>query len=182
MNTGPFMVYNGQESGEEAFGETGYSGDDGRTSIFDYCRMPEHQKWMNGGLFDGGGFDDRQWKLLAYYRGLLHFKREHPAISEGKFYDLMWCNPWYMNFDPQFVYAFLRYSDSERMLIVINFNRSEARDVEVKIPHDALAMMGRTQANEFDMNDFANEVHAVHLEPSETKIIDLDSGETVFQN
>ena len=182
MNTGPFMVYNGQESGEEAFGETGYSGDDGRTSIFDYCRMPEHQKWMNGGLFDGGGFDDRQWKLLAYYRGLLHFKREHPAISEGKFYDLMWCNPWYMNFDPQFVYAFLRYSDSERMLIVINFHRSEARDVEVKIPHDALAMMGRTQANEFDMNDFANEVHAVHLEPSETKIIDLDSGETVFQN
>ena len=43
MNTGPFMVYNGQESGENALGEIGYSGDDGRTSIFDYCHMPEHQ-------------------------------------------------------------------------------------------------------------------------------------------
>ena len=180
MNTGPFMVYNGQESGEDAIGEMGYSGDDGRTSIFDYCHMPKHQKWMNDGKFDGGGFDETQKKLFEYYRKLLHFRQEHSAISEGKFYDLMWCNPWYMNFDPQFVYAFLRYSDSERLLIVVNFNRNEARDVEVKIPHDALALMGQSKANEFDMNDFASEVHPVHLEPSETKVFDLDSGEIVF--
>ena len=182
MNTGPFMVYNGQESGENAFGEVGYSGDDGRTSIFDYCHMPEHQKWMNGGKFDGGGFDDNQKLLFGYYRKLLHFRQEHLAISEGKFYDLMWCNPWYMNFDPQFVYAFLRYSGTERLLVVVNFHRSESRDIEVKIPHDALAMMGRSKANEFDMNDFASEIHSVHLEPSETKVIDLDRSEIVFQN
>jgi glycosidase len=174
MNTGPFMVYNGQESGEEALGEMGYSGDDGRTSIFDYCRMPKHQKWMNGDKFDGGQFDDAQKKLFGYYHKLLHFRSEHSAIKEGKFYDLMWCNPWYMNFDPQFVYAFLRYTETERLLVVINFNRNESRDVEVKIPHDALVLMGKSKANEFDMNDFTNEVHAVHLEPSETKIIDLD--------
>jgi glycosidase len=180
MNTGPFMIYNGQESGETASGAVGYSGDDGRTSIFDYCHMSEHQKWMNGGKFDGGGFDDAQKKLFDYYRNLLHFRQEHSAISEGKFYDLMWCNPWYMNFDPQFVYAFLRYSETERLLIVVNFNRNETRDVEVKIPHDALALMGRSKANEFDMNDFASEVHAVHLEPSETKVIDLDSGRAIF--
>ena len=176
MNTGPFMVYNGQESGENAIGEVGYSGDDGRTSIFDYCRMPEHQNWMNGGKFDGGGFDEAQKKLFGFYRNLLRFRQEHSAISGGKFYDLMWCNPWYANFDPQFVYAFLRYTEAEHLLVVVNFHRSESRNVEVKIPHDALALMGRTQANEFDMNDFSTEVHAVHLEPSETKIIDLDSG------
>ena len=180
MNTGPFMVYNGQESGEDAIGEMGYSGDDGRTSIFDYCHMPKHQKWMNDGKFDGEGFDETQKKLFEYYRKLLHFRQEHSAISEGKFYDLMWCNPWYMNFDPQFVYAFLRYSETEHLLIVVNFNRSESRDVEVKIPHDALALMGQSKANEFDMNDFASEVHPVHLEPSETKVVDLDSGEIVF--
>jgi len=180
MNIGPFMVYNGQESGENAIGEMGYSGDDGRTSIFDYCHMPKHQKWMNDGKFDGGGFDETQKKLFDYYHKLLHFRQEHSAISEGKFYDLMWCNPWYMNFDPQFVYAFLRYSETEHLLIVVNFNRSESRDVEVKIPHDALALMGQSKANEFDMNDFASEVHPVHLEPSETKVVDLDSGEVVF--
>ncbi len=180
MNTGPFMVYNGQESGEDAVGEVGYSGDDGRTSIFDYCHMPKHQNWMNGGKFDGGGFDEAQKRLFGYYRKLLHFRNEHSAIKEGKFYDLMWCNPWYMNFDPQFVYAFLRYSEMERLLIVVNFNRNESRDVEVKIPHDALALMGQSKANEFDMNDFASEVQPVHLEPSETKVVDLDSGEVVF--
>ena len=182
MNTGPFMVYNGQESGENALGEVGYSGDDGRTSIFDYCHMPQHQKWMNGGNFDGVGFDVAQKKLFGYYRSLLHFRLEHSAISGGKFYDLMWCNPWYMNFDPQYVYAFLRFSDTERLLLVVNFHRSEARDVEVKIPHDALALMGRSKANEFDMNDFASEMHVFHLEPSETKILDLDRNEIVFQN
>jgi len=86
-----------------------------------------------------------------------------------------------MNFDPQFVYAFLRYTDSERLLVVVNFNRNECRDVEVKIPHDALALMGRRKANEFDMNDFASEVIPVHLEASETKVVDLDSGEVVFE-
>ncbi len=180
MNTGPFMVYNGQESGEDALGEIGYSGDDGRTSIFDYCRMPEHQKWMNGGKFDGGLFDDRQKTLFDWYRCLLHFRQKHTAISEGEFYDLMWCNPWYANFDPQFVYAFLRYTDTEHLLIVVNFHRNERRDVEVKIPHDALALMGKSKANEFDMNDFANEVHEVHLEPSETKVFDLDSGRVLM--
>ena len=182
MNTGPFMVYNGQESGEDAVGKIGYSGDDGRTSIFDYGHMPQHQQWMNGGKFDGGQFDEPQQRLFGYYRNLLHFRTEHSAISEGKFYDLMWCNPWYTNFDPQFVYAFLRYSESERLLVVVNFHRTESRDVEVKIPHDALALMGKTKANEFDMNDFATEVHSLHLDPSETKAIDLDSGEIVFQN
>ena len=182
MNTGPFMIYNGQESGENALGEIGYSGDDGRTSIFDYCHMPEHQKWMNGGQFDGGQFDDNQRRLFDYYRNILHFRQEHSAISEGKFYDLMWCNPWYMNFDPQFVYAFLRYSETEHLLVVVNFHRSEARDMEVKIPHDALALMGRSKANEFDMNDFASEVVPVHLEPSEAKVIDLDSREIVLGN
>ena len=176
MNTGPFMVYNGQESGENAIGEVGYSGDDGRTSIFDYCPMPQHQKWMNGGRFDGGQFDEAQKKLFGCYRNLLHFRAEHTAISEGKFYDLMWCNPWYANFDPQFVYAFLRYSATERLLIVVNFHRSEAREVEVKLPHDALVLMGKTKANDVGMNDFASEIVPVRLSASETKAIDLDTG------
>jgi hypothetical protein len=113
---------------------------------------------------------------------LLHFRNEHSAIKEGKFYDLMWCNPWYMNFDPQFVYAFLRYSEAERLLVVVNFNRNEVRDVEVKIPHDALVLMGKRKANEFDMNDFASEMIPVHLAASETKVIDLDARKIVFEN
>ena len=37
MSRGPLMIYNGQEFGEKAEGASGFSGDDGRTSIFDYA-------------------------------------------------------------------------------------------------------------------------------------------------
>lgn len=168
MNTGPFLVYNGQENGEEADVASGYSGEDGRTSIFDYWNMPKHQRWMNGGRFDQGS------ELLDFYSGLLNFRLDHDAIGRGAFYDLMWCNPWYSNFDPQYVYAFLRYCESEHLLVVVNFHRSESRDVEVKIPHDALQLMGMSPTRSFDMDGFMHEVELVHLEPSEVKVVNLD--------
>ena len=147
MNRGPFMIYNGQESGEDAEGAVGFSGDDGRTSIFDYAVMPRHQKWMSDGKFDGGDFSDEQRKLYELYKKLLNFRLTNDAINKGAFYDLMWVNPWYSNFDPQYVYAFLRYHNEERLLVVVNFNLNESRYCEVKIPQDALEYM-RLQVNE----------------------------------
>lgn len=141
MNRGPFMIYNGQESGEDAEGVTGFSGDDGRTSIFDYAVMPLHQKWMSGGKFDGGDFNEKQKKLHDFYSKLLNFRLENKAINKGAFYDLMWVNPWYSHFDPQYVYAFLRYHDEDRLLVVINFNMNESRYCQVKISEDALDYM-----------------------------------------
>ena len=142
MNRGPFMVYNGQESGEDAEGAVGFSGDDGRTSIFDYAVMPRHQKWMAEGKFDGSDFTDEQRKLYDFYKKLLNFRLTSDAINKGAFYDLMWVNPWYSNFDPQYVYAFLRYYNQDRLLIVINFNQNESRYCEVKIAEDALEYIG----------------------------------------
>lgn len=141
MNRGPFMIYNGQESGEDAEGAVGFSGDDGRTSIFDYAVMPRHQKWMSNGKFDGSDFSDEQRRLYEFYSKLLNFRLTSSAINKGAFYDLMWVNPWYSNFDPQYVYAFLRYYDDERLLVVANFNMNESRRCEVKISEDALEYM-----------------------------------------
>ncbi len=142
MNRGPFMIYNGQESGEDAEGAVGFSGDDGRTSIFDYAVMPKHQKWMADGKFDGSGFSEEQRKLYDFYKKLLNFRLTSDAINKGAFYDLMWVNPWYSNFDPQYVYAFLRYYNNDRLLVVINFNQNESRYCEVKIAEDALEYIG----------------------------------------
>ena len=141
MNRGPFMIYNGQESGEDAEGAVGFSGDDGRTSIFDYAVMPRHQKWMAEGKFDGSDFSEEQRKLYDFYKKLLNFRLTSDAINKGAFYDLMWVNPWYSNFDPQYVYAFLRYYNQDRLLIVINFNQNESRYCEVKIAEDAVEYM-----------------------------------------
>lgn len=141
MNRGPFMIYNGQESGEDSDGAAGFSGDDGRTSIFDYTTMPKHQNWMAKGKFDGSEFNEEQKKLHDYYTKLLNFRLNSKAINKGAFYDLMWVNPWYSNFDPQYIYAFLRYHEEEKLLVVINFNQNESRYCEVKIADDALEYM-----------------------------------------
>jgi Glycosidases len=142
MNRGPFMIYNGQEYGEDAA-----DSDNGRTSIFDYCYM----KIKNLQVFD-------------FYKNLLNFRESHPAIHQGAFYDLMWANPWYNNFDPQYVYAFLRYYGNDKLLIVINFNLNESRNVTVTIPDDARKLVGG-----------CNEKYNVELKPGEFQVIDINS-------
>lgn len=189
MNRGPFMIYNGQESGEDAEGAVGFSGDDGRTSIFDYAVMPRHQKWMADGKFDGSEFTDEQRKLYDFYKKILNFRLTSDAINKGAFYDLMWVNPWYSNFDPQYVYAFLRYFNNDRLLVVINFNQNESRYCEVKIAEDALEYL-RLQpiANgqrpiatdvftgekiEYNLDEVSTRGIAMNLEPCGIKILKL---------
>ena len=187
MNRGPFMIYNGQESGEDAQGAPGFSGDDGRTSIFDYAVMPKHQNWMSGGKFDGSDFTDEQKRLFGFYKKLLNFRLNSDAINKGAFYDLMWVNPWYSNFDPQYVYAFLRYHDEDRLLVVINFNLDESRCCKVKISDDALEYMNLTangqmltaidvMTNEeiqYNINDVGTQGIEVNLKPADVKILKL---------
>ena len=188
MNRGPFMIYNGQESGEDAQGAPGFSGDDGRTSIFDYAIMPKHQNWMSNGKFDGNDFTDEQKRLFDFYSKLLNFRLNSDAINKGAFYDLMWVNPWYSNFDPQYVYAFLRYHDEERLLVVINFNLKENRCSKVKISDDALEYMRMKTDNimvmkavdvitgeeiQYNINDVGTQGIEVNLKPADVKILKL---------
>ena len=140
MNRGPFMIYNGQEYGEDAA-----DSDNGRTSIFDY----NYLKINNLHIFD-------------FYKTLLHFRESHPAILHGAFYDLMWANPWYNNFDPQYVYAFLRYQGDDKLLIVINLNLNEGRNVTVAIPEDARKLVGG-----------CGEKYDLVLKPGEVRIIEI---------
>lgn len=153
MNRGPFMIYNGQEYGEDADGVAGFSGDDGRTSIFDYVSM----KSMISG--------DTNSEVYEFYSKLLNFREKSMAIQKGDFYDLMWANPWYSNFDPQYLYAFLRYCDDEKLLIVINFNLDEVREATVTIPEDAIDLIGGCEKE-----------YQVELNPGEVKIVDLFDG------
>lgn len=147
MNRGPFMIYNGQEYGEDAA-----DSDNGRTSIFDYTYMPSMI------------YRDVPWRVFTFdfYKKLMHFRETHPAILQGAFYDLMWANPWYNNFDPQYVYAFLRYYGDDKLLIVININLNEARNVTVAIPEDARNLIGG-----------CNEKYDLVLNPCDIKIIEL---------
>jgi glycosidase len=147
LNTGPVMVYSGQEVGEPGNGAEGFGGDDGRTTIFDYWGVPEHQKWMNHGKFDGAQLSESQKNLREFYSKLLNAARENEALKNGKFWELMIANEHQPGFD-QRIYIFVRYTDKQRILVISNFNR-EARNMQIKLPADLLDQLHINGSKEF---------------------------------
>jgi len=140
IDRGPVMIYFGQEVGEPGSGSEGHSGDDGRTTIYDYWGVPEHQKWMSGGKFSGELLSPEQKQLRQTYADLLTLASRNPAINKGEYVDLTAFNQKAGNFD-QKVHAFLRYSGEERLLIVTTYN-TEDQIIKVQIPKDNIASMG----------------------------------------
>jgi glycosidase len=136
LYTGPVMIYNGQEVGEPAIGAQGFSGDDGRSTIFDYWAISQHQKWMNGGSFDGGQLNKEESSLQEFYRQLLNVSRSNDAIVKGNFYELLHENRLSKGFNGK-VYAYLRYTENSRVLILANFNR-ELSSLNVMLPQGIL--------------------------------------------
>jgi glycosidase len=147
LNAGPVMVYFGQEVGEPGSGTEGFGSDDGRTSIFDYWGVPEHQKWLNDDKMDGGKLSDSQKKLRAFYSKLLNLVRNNEALRIGGFWELMLANEHQQGFD-QHLYLFLRYTDKQRILVITNFNRDE-RKLQVKLPADLLEKLQLSGSKEF---------------------------------
>ncbi|TKB98279.1 alpha-amylase family glycosyl hydrolase [Pedobacter cryotolerans] len=136
LSSGPVMIYNGQEVGEPAQGAEGFGGDDSRSSIFDYWGLPKHQKWMNDGAFDGGKLTEEEKSLRQFYSKLLNLVNENEAIASGNFYELLQENQSSQGFNDK-VYAYLRYTENKRVLVLANFNRNEA-SLNVKFPKDVL--------------------------------------------
>lgn len=145
LGTGPTMIYFGQEVGEPGHGSEGFQGEDGRTTIFDYWGVPEHQKWMNHGQFDGGGLSEDQKELRKFYGELLRLSRYHEAFRTGKFMELPWRH--------EKVYAFLRFTETERVLVVVNFDVSETVKPGIQIPREAWKAMGLSPVGPYQMVD-----------------------------
>ncbi len=162
LNTGPVMIYAGQEVGEPADGSAGFSGNDGRTTIYDYFRIPEHQRWMNDGKFDGGQLSPAQQNLRRFYKKLLYLSLHNEAVGKGKFYDLMWANNNEDFFNRNKLYAFLRYTQDQRLLFVVNFDKDNDYRIRIKIPEHALGEMGLVKTAEFQFKElFWNEINLV---------------------
>jgi glycosidase len=147
LSTGPVMVYFGQEVGEPAAGAEGFSGDDGRSSIFDYWGVPEHQKWLNNGKFDGGQLSADQKKLRSFYSSLLNAVHNNEALRSGNFYELMVNNEHQPGFNNR-LYIFLRYTGKQRILVITNFNRTE-QTITVKLPDDLLQKLNLNGSKAF---------------------------------
>lgn len=145
ISTGPFMIYAGQELGEPAADAEGYSGHDGRTTIFDYWSIPTLRRWLNHGRCDGQLSDKEQW-LRSMYRRILTLCNTERAIREGKFFDLMYVNYENPRLNPHRHFAFLRADGDELLVITVNFSDEEA-NVEINIPAHAFDYLDLRRGN-----------------------------------
>ncbi len=130
LNTAPFMLYFGQETGVDAS-----EGHEGRTSIFNFAR-PESLQRLYSHVHGQASLTAEEAAVLASYRSALQLAAS-PCVSEGLTFDLCYCQPADDGFDPDRHFAFLRHTDSETMLFCCNFSDSEAR-LRIRIPEHAV--------------------------------------------
>ncbi|MDR2683714.1 MAG: alpha-amylase [Dysgonamonadaceae bacterium] len=141
MNVNPVMIYFGQELGEKGMDAEGFSGQDGRTTIFDYWSLESIRNWRNGGKYNTALLNPEQKKLHAFYTRLLTLCNEEKAISHGVFYDLMYANCDNPSFNPNRQYAYIRRSGDDFLLIAVNFDDHEVA-VAVNVPPHAWEYTG----------------------------------------
>jgi glycosidase len=134
ISRAPMMIYQGQELGEKAADAEGFSGLDGRTTIFDYWSIPTVNRWYNNGKCDGKLLTEEELKLRNLYKHILTMCNKEKAISDGEFFDLMYVN--YNNINPHRHYTYLRHFEDETLLIAVNFG-DEAADIDINIPAHA---------------------------------------------
>ena len=151
-DTSPFLLYFGQELGERGMESEGFSGIDGKTTIFDYWSLSSVRRFRNGGRYDGAKLSEKENSLLRFYRNLFQIRNTEEAFISGKFFDLMYVNPSSADFNAHSQYAFLRCSKDTLMLVVANFADKPA-NVRVLIPAHAfeyleLPTLPRTEAVE----------------------------------
>ena len=137
IGSSPTMVYFGQEVGE-AGKENGGFGTHSRTSIFDYVGVPNHQRWMNGGKFDGGQLSQSEKDLREFYKRLLHFTLKSDALM-GQFKEIQGVNRHETaNYDEK-IYSYVRWSASEKLIVVANFSKDHNYTFDLKVPADVVA-------------------------------------------
>jgi glycosidase len=125
MQQNPFMLYAGEEYGESGMDKEGFSGLDGRTTIFDYWSIDTlcRATWNT--------LNEDEKNLYELHQKVLRIANKEQSICNGAFFDLMYANN---HLDKQ--YVFIRRYEGEMLLIAVNF---DTRDVciGVNIPEHA---------------------------------------------
>jgi glycosidase len=125
LQQNPLMIYAGQEYGERGMDKEGFSGIDGRTTIFDYWSVDTLVRAAKRKLTKD------ETALKDIYNKVINIARSEKAVCEGTCFDLMYVNGQY-----QRQYAFLRKAGSEVLLVVVNFDDLPTT-MDVTIPDHA---------------------------------------------
>jgi glycosidase len=136
LSRSPTMIYFAQDVGEPGNGDAGF-GDPTRTTIFDYWGVPSHQRWMNGGKFDGGALGDDEKELRDFYERVLKFSATSPAM-QGKYAEIHTANRDANNDYDGRLFSFVRRQGEERLIVVTNFDSEKSYELFMKLPPDVV--------------------------------------------
>ena len=157
LNRAPFMLYYGEEMGERGMDAEGFSGADGRTTIFDWWSVASIRS-LRGMIADGSyravsesdvPVEDGQLEVFRRYSRALRFAAEDPAVRKGTVYDLCYCNFSSDGFDKNRHFAWLRDHEDETLLFVANFSSREAT-MELMIPEHAFEWLGMPMSDDLN--------------------------------
>lgn len=152
LNTAPFMVYFGEEVGEKGMNEEGFSGKDGRTTIFDWWSISSirrlrqvirtgEYKTLETGKLVKAGMKKEEAEIFCRFAKVLRFAAEDEAVRKGTTYDLCYCNMSSDGFDKNRHFVFLRDYEEHTLLIAVNFSGKDA-SMKISIPEHAFEWMG----------------------------------------
>lgn len=152
LNTAPFMVYFGEEVGEKGMNEEGFSGKDGRTTIFDWWSISSikrlrqiiktgEYKTLEVSKLVKAGMKKEEAEVFCKFASALRFAAADEAIKQGTTYDLCYCNMSSDGFDKNRHFAFLRDHKDHTVLVAVNFTGKEAK-MKLTIPEHAFEWMG----------------------------------------
>jgi len=151
MYKNPFMLYAGEEYGERGMDREGFSGNDGRTTIFDYWSIDTLCRAASKKL------TEEEEKIFSIHQKTLQLARKEKAVAEGLSFDLM-----YVNQHLQRQYAFLRKAEGELLLVVVNFEDQEAV-IDVTVPAHAFDYMDMKEKNVIATDLLTKEKLAIRL-------------------
>ena len=133
MRGNPFMLYAGEEYGERGMDKEGFSGVDGRTTIFDYWNIDTLCRAAWNSLTA-----DERWLYDIHCR-VFHIATTEKAVKDGLFFDLMYVNPQLSR-----QYVFLRKYGSTLLLVAVHFDSTPC-DIQVNVPEHAFECLGITE-------------------------------------
>lgn len=152
LNTAPFMIYFGEEVGEKGMDEEGFSGRDGRTTIFDWWSVGSIRrlrKLIASGEYKStsksklvkAGLKPEEAEVFLRFAQTTRFASNDNAVGNGTTYDLCYCNSSSEGFDKNRHFIFLRDYEEHTLLIATNFSNHEAK-MKIHLPDHAFEWMG----------------------------------------
>jgi len=167
LQQNPLMIYFGQEYGERGMDKEGFSGNDGRTTIFDYWSVDTIVRAAQRKL------TAQEKQLKALYDKVINIATTEKAAINGASFDLMYVNGRYNH-----EYAFIRKAGAEVLLVVANF-ADAAQALGITIPGHAFDFLNMKEKNAQATDLITGEKQKLSLKRDEAVVVNVQANSAV---